>query len=264
MQRTTKQFYGITLIELVVSLAVIALLVTISVPATQYIRSSMESTGAKSMISAALASARAIAAKEQRYAGVRFQHDRSGRQYIIFILHDPEKLTANGFRAIEGLKPLKLPEAIGVMDLTIVRRTDVGTQVEITDFHVDNNQMIDEPNELTDAGTFSIVFSPSGKLVVCEVRVRNKHGYTPSNDSSSDIVFNTINNVFDVNNQTGMFLQDDYFYLGLGPERSRRSFVIYERKQFDQINRYWRWDNYLSKLQLNYINPYTGTIISNE
>ena len=51
--------------------------------------------------------------------------------------------------------------------------------------------------------------------------------------------------------------------LGLGPEPSRNSFVIYDTKKFKQT-----YDNgnaysgYLNQLKPIYINPYTGTIIN--
>ena len=77
-------------------------------------------SGTESLVSAALASARAMAAKEQHYAGIRFQQDSTGNQYMIFILHDFEKTGLSpGFRAIEGIKPIKLPENSRVMDLRV-------------------------------------------------------------------------------------------------------------------------------------------------
>jgi len=74
---------------------------------------------------------------------------------------------------------------------------------------------------LTDATTFSVVFAPSGKLVVHEVRVRNRDGvYRPDNapgstKTSYDDIFNSIDNI--CRYKQGMFLQDDY------SKRNRRS-----------------------------------------
>ncbi len=75
-----------------------------------------------------MASARAIASKEQCYAGIRFQkrYDPTNpitqaSQYIIFIIKENDKNLSgnlvNGFRAVKGIQPIKLPDSIGVMDL---------------------------------------------------------------------------------------------------------------------------------------------------
>ena len=119
--------YGITLTEMTVVIAVIALLVSLGLPAVRMLFDSFESqSGGRSVISAAMAAARAIAAKEQRCAGIRFQQDSAGNQYMIFIVHDFEETGLNpGFRAVEGLKPIMLPENLGVMDLMV--RTNHGT-----------------------------------------------------------------------------------------------------------------------------------------
>ncbi len=113
--------------EMTVVVAAVALLAVLGLPAISAFLNSLASSGpTKAMISAALSSARAIAAKEHRYAGIRFQkaYDPKGPleavQYMIFIVHDVAKTDrANGFRAVEGLEPIRLPEAVGVMDLRI-------------------------------------------------------------------------------------------------------------------------------------------------
>lgn len=214
MSAKPKQF-GLTLPEMAVVIAIIALLVGAGLPAVRMVQSSFESgSSTKSMISAALASARALAAKEQHYAGIRFQkryqEDGEGPQYMIFIVHDSQ-IRANGFRAVEGTKPIKLPDSVGVKS--------------------------------TDDTTFSIVFSPSGKLVIHKVRAMNKDG--KMDDSSEDDVFNTLTKITHPGNPRGMFVQDP------GDMLSRNSFVLYDKIQTD-------------KLETVYINPYTGTIISTD
>jgi hypothetical protein len=229
------------------------------------------------MISAALSTARAIAAKEQRYAGIRFQQNLAGNQYMVFIVHDFERTGLNpGFRAVEGLKPIKLPESLGVMDLMV--RINHGTHwTDAEDLLNEPLQMahLDDANPqnfgpdrknkfITDTSSFSIVFSPSGKLITRDVRMRNRDGiYQPnnglSNKVSMDGIFNSPDNI--TNYGVGMFIQDDYAELGLGAESSRNRFVIYDKTQFDKLNAAGRF-NYLSSLELVYINRYTGTIIS--
>lgn len=276
--RTKLRQPGLTMTEMVLVVATIALLLSLGLPAIRTFIHTFESgTSTRSMISAALSGARAIAAREQHYAGIRFQQDSTGRQYMIFIVHDFEKTGLNpGFRAVEGLKPIKLPESAGVMDLMV--RTNHGTSAAAAASVLDEPLQVQHINDanpanlgpdgknlyIRDASTFSVIFSPAGKLVVRSVRVRNRDGiYQPdntvANKTSLDDVFNSPANI--LNSGVGMFIQDDYAELGLGAETSRNRLVIYDGAQFDKLNAQQRFD-YLSRLELIYINPYTGTMIS--
>ena len=279
MNYKPKTKAGFTLTEMVVVLATMSLLVAFGLPVMRMIRESFESkTGGKSMISAALSSARAIAAKEQHYAGIRFQRDSNGNQYMIFIIHDFEKTGLNpGFRAVQNLKPTKLPDSMGVMDLMV--RINHGTNWTDAEDPLDeplNAVYLDDTNPqnfgpdqknryITDTSSFSIVFSPSGKLIMRDVRIRNRDGiYQPDNGLANkrtmDSVFNSPQNI---TNGVGKFVQDDYAELGLGAESSRNGFVIYDTIRFNKLNAIERF-NYLSNLEPVYINPYTGTIISTD
>jgi hypothetical protein len=266
--RTRSKQSGLTLPEMVVVIATIALLVGFGLPAIRALLNSFESqTGAKTLISTALASARAIAAKEQRYAGVRFQQDSAGNQYMIFIVHEEPARMGNltiGFRAVKGVKPIKLPENVSVMDLVY----NPGLLAPPGDGIIGDDIEISNVNVLMDTMTFSIIFSPSGKLVVHDVRVRNRDGiYQPDNGTSDKVSMDDIfNSVVNINNYgVGMFIQDDYPAMGLGEELSRNSFVIiYEKDKFEQARRSGRaWSDYLAQMAPDriYINPYTGTII---
>jgi prepilin-type N-terminal cleavage/methylation domain-containing protein len=272
--KTKSRQFGLTLPEMTVVVAIMALLAAIGLPAIRALVNSFETqSGARSMISAALSGARAIAAKEQHYAGVRFQRNSTGSQYMIFIVHDIEKTDLSpGFRAIEGAKPIKLPETTLAMDMTIrSNRADASDALDepLTVVHLDDsnplNIGIDGKNvSVTDTSTFSIIFSPAGKLVLRQVRVRNKDGtYRPNNSAaattSTDEVFNSPHNI--TNFDVGMFIQDDYPQLGLGAEPSRNSFVICEKAKFDELNARGRYD-YLRSLERVNINAYTGRIIS--
>ena len=227
----------VTLTEMTVVAAVIALLVTFGLPAIRTLHSTFESgASVRAMISAGLASARAIAASQQRYAGIRFQQDLDGHQYMVFIMHDIGRTGyANGFRAVEGLKPIKLPDLVGVMDLYT------------RGVHIIDNGGIGEPNEVRDATTFSIVFSPSGKLVTHDVRVFR--------GSAGDPVFN------DLSSSDAMFQEDSYNTFPYWQELSRNSFITYDKKRLDNVNQSSRWSDYLVRLVPIYINAYTGTII---
>ena len=167
-----KKQSGISLTEILVVIGIMAILMGISIPAAKQLAESFESgTGVRQLINAALSNARAIAVRNQTYAGVRFQEDTNGNTYLIFIVHDPDPSPngtdlANGFRAVMGRKPMKLPE---------------GVTVPMT----------------------SVVFSSSGKLTIHPVRVHNKDG--KAGDTSNDMIFNTQTNV-DAGN--AMFVQD--------------------------------------------------------
>ncbi len=266
---------GLTLMEMTVVIAVMALLAVFGLPAIRALINSFESEGgAKAMISASLASARAIAAKEHHYAGIRFQkrYDPNdpdllnAPQYMIFIVHEePSKMDGLtiGFRAVEGINPIRLPGSVGVMDLMV--RTNHGMTPQAAedsdDQSIDTDSLIDGSEELRDTTAFSIIFSPSGKLVIHDVRVRNKDGdYRPIDpDDSMDDIFNSPVNI-DIHN-TGMFVQDDYAHLGLGEEPSRNRFIIYDKSEFNKVDKSKRWSDYLKYLEVIYINPYTGTMI---
>lgn len=263
--------------EMVLVVATIALLISLGLPAVRILMHSFESgSGATSMISAALAGARATAAKEQRYAGIRFQQDSTGRQYMIFIVHDVDKTgLSSGFRVVEGVKPIKLPEGSGVMDLTV--RTNHGltpADAAATLGEPVKAQYLDDAGPanlgpdgkniyVRDTTSFSVIFSPGGKLVTHPVRVRNRNGiYRPDNTVagrvSLDDIFNSPENI--ANAGAGMFVQDDYAELGLGAEASRNRFVVYDGVQFGKLDARGRFD-YLSRLEPAYINAYTGTMI---
>ena len=235
--------------EMTVVVAAVALLAVLGLPAISAFVNSLVSSGpTKAMISAALSSARAIAAKEHRYAGIRFQkaYDPKGPleavQYMIFIVHDFDKTgLENGFRAVEGLEPIRLPDAVSVMDLRINGNEKV-----------DFDSEIDTLKEVRDTTTFSVVFSPSGKLVIHKVRTRNRDGTA----SSKDDVFNTLTKITHPTDPYGMFVEDN------ADEPSRNSFIIYERDKFRAaFDNERAWSDYLKNLDAIYINPYVGTII---
>ena len=253
--------------EMTVVVSIVALLAVLAMPAIRALIGSFETSGgAKCMISAALSTARGIAAKEQHYAGVRFQkaynpddpnNPLSAPQYMIFIVHDAQMPSSdspvNGFRAVDNLQPIKLPESIGVMDL----RYDPGSG----DGTVDDNVEAGNQNVIRDTTSFSIVFSPSGKLIIHDVYVINRDGKKTSNTCKDDI-FNTL---FNVTNGIGSFIQDKEF-TGLRQEPSRNRFIIYETEKFRQAYDVRRaWTDYLSRAAVEgmiCINPYTGTIIN--
>lgn len=260
---------GTTLTEMTIVVAGIGLLAFLGLPGVRaFLRSFESEGGTRAKISAALASARAIAAKEQRYAGIRFQKaynpaDPDNAQYMVFIVQDPEiGAYGFGFRAVDGLEPIKLAEAVGVMDLTIVTDRNEQNPVNSAQVRLDEAVVTDALKDTlmgadlgrTDTTTFSIVFSPSGKLVIHGIQVRRR--------SDNDDVFNADLNI-------GMFYEDENGGVDLGAEPSRNSFIIYDRKEFrkayDKVPSQG-YSGYLVRLipEKIYINPYTGTMISKD
>lgn len=274
MARGWKAF---TLPEMLVTIAVVAIVTVIAVPAFYSIRENFNSTGADTLISAAISTAKAMAAREQKYVGIRFQcapdpmdPERLGPQYMIFIVHDPT-LSASGFRAARGVAPIRLPANLGVMDLYVKNAYASGA----SDKRIAGDADLSTPVQVWDTTTFSIIFSPSGRLVTREVRVWNRDD--SASNTSEDMVFNTKANV-DLGLQAspvippgmtgqGMFYQDDDIIRGFGQEYSRGSFVIYDRRNFLRLGAgtaYSSYVEYLEKTQRLHINPYTGTIIENQ
>lgn len=158
-----KRQPGMTLTELLVVIAIMAILLGITVPTARHLMDSFKaSTGVRYLINAALSNARAIAVRNQAYAGVRFQQGADGYTYMIFIVHDMEGTGyANGFRAVMGRKPMKLPEDVGILANTF---SAASTNAE-------NDTLIDGAGELSDACNFSVIFSNAGKLTIHPVQM---------------------------------------------------------------------------------------------
>ena len=250
-----------SIIELLVVIVIIASLVGLAIPAIDMMQQSYNSTGSENMISAALSTARTIAMNKQRYAGIRFQKAAhitddvlEQNQYMIFIVEDHENTGwVCAFSAVKGYKPIKLPENISVMDKIIrLERIPKDCDDNITEEPLIETDLGDSVS-ITDTSTFSILFSPAGKLVLRRIRCRNKN--------DNDDVFNTESNI-SAEPPTGMFIEDyENDDIGLGVETSRSSFVIYDRNKFNKINTdNDKWE-YIENLTPIYINAYTGTII---
>jgi prepilin-type N-terminal cleavage/methylation domain-containing protein len=254
---------GLTLIELLVVIGIVAAVVAISLPAINAMQKSFDSTGAEGMISAALSTARTLAISRQKYVGVRFQasYDPANvldeDQYMIFIVLNKDKAVWDcGFVAVEGYKPMKLPENVGVIDKLVRRSSDRTSTPKNCGGSYNEDALAGLGNifDIVDTSSFSIVFSPAGKLVIHEVRCRNK------NNSGDDVVFNTYSNVT-ATSPTGMFVEDNHDNYGIGVEKSRNKLYIYDREKLRKmIDPADRW-NYIKDLPTLNINPYTGGII---
>jgi prepilin-type N-terminal cleavage/methylation domain-containing protein len=253
-----------SLIEMLIVIGIIAILVALSIPAINVMQKSFNSTGAEGMISTALATARTLAISNNQYAGVRFQkvYDPNDAlkadQYMVFI--KSSTVWTCGFSAVEGYKPIKLPENVGVVDKIIWRgrapNDDCGNTPDAnallaTDLDDSNPANLDPNNNnrnITDTSTFSIVFSPAGKLVSEKLRC-----------GGQDDVFDTIPNI--IGGAAGRFAVDDEEIYGIGVEMSRNKFILYDRDKFRKMTTGQQRFDYLNRLDVRYINPYTGEII---
>jgi hypothetical protein len=269
---------GFSLFEVTIAVSIVVILTGLAIPAVMALYESFHNdNGAITTISTAMTVARATAARERRYAGIRLQQDKDGEQYIVFIVHNPDKTgLSTGFTAIEGQKPIKLPAGTLVTDLRV--RVNHGSGSLDAESVLDgplNATYLDNTNStnlgpdgkniyITDMTCFSIIFSPNGSLIIHDVRTRNKEGiYRPDltipAKISKDDIFNSPESIH--NAGAGMFIQDDYAQLGLGAEPSRNMFISYDKNHFDKLSAQDRL-NYLISLSPTYINPYTGTIIN--
>lgn len=268
MTRTSRQS-ALTLVEMLAVLAILSILFVIGLPAAKKILESFDSSAnVRSVISAALGNARSVAMSEGVWAGLRFQQDKLGNQYMILIRYDYDATgLASGFRAVESRKPMKLPESIGVMDLYWYNSTKSREEPIADDSILDPSKQ--GAVAITNTTTFSIIFSKEGRLVTHDVQVMVRDirfvppppmNYEPSQDD----VFNTQLNVdaaAAANPPKRIFYQDNYPALGLYKEPSRNSFIIYDKKKLAAVPAGKRWTQYLSSLPLEYVNPNTGELM---
>lgn len=158
MREYNKNILGFTLTEMLVAMAIMVILMAAAVPTIKKLREAMEqSTGVKSIIDAALSNARAIAVREQKYAGVRFQlHE--GRQYLMLIINDPNGTgLVNGFRMVDGRKSVMLPDGVAIISEKYKKDSDLKT-----------------PAKFVEASLVSIIFTPAGKLTTHDVRYKGQ------------------------------------------------------------------------------------------
>jgi prepilin-type N-terminal cleavage/methylation domain-containing protein len=269
MRKHKKTIRAFTLTELLVVMAIMVILLAIATPVAKKLSESLQdSAGTRSLIDAALANARAIAIREGHYAGVRFQQDSNGQFYLIFIVNEGT-IYANGFRVVEGKKPMKLPENVGVMGCRVQQNYndnspddwDLATNPSTADTCLNTNV---SGVGMNDATTFSVVFSPSGKFVVHLVRVYNT--------GVNDTVFNSKTKV---NTNIAKFRQDGDNAVGdsdalegYQQENSVSGFRIYDKRELAKaqavmpVPKPWTAvPTGLSNSEMEFVNPYTGELV---
>ena len=158
MRNRKSTIWGFTLTEMLVTMAIMTILMAVAISAVKKLSESMEqSAGVKNVIEAALANARAVAVREQKYAGVRFQQ-YNGRQYLMCIINDPNGTgLANGFRVVDGRRPVALSENVAIISEQYTNDTDLKDALK-----------------LAEATLPSVVFTPAGKLTTHSVRFKGQ------------------------------------------------------------------------------------------
>lgn len=281
--KTTPKHKGFTLTEQLIVIAGVVILAAIAIPSAKTFLKSFESTdAAKTIIDAALKSARAMAINSHQYTGIRFQiegypQDRDSllqaNQYIIFVNYN-DSIQENSesidyYKAVRNIEPIKIPRLAGVMDLRHRLILNDHNRPEYIDINLSNDPDSEFADlwQLRDTTSFTILFSPEGKLVVKNCKMRNRDCF--DNNDSYDDMFNTIVRMIGFLHtiqksvKNGQFVQDDYAPFGLGREPSRRGFVVYEKEKLKEaLNAGKAYSEYLEDLEAAFINTYTGTIIN--
>ncbi len=159
--RKYERTIGFTLVEILIVVVIIAIMLTVTLPAVVGMVRSQKMSSAQNLVRSLLAQARAYAAKEQKYAGVRFQQAANGRQYAVVIEHVANDIRA--YIAVPNSKPLALPAGIGL----------ISGQIDDNAI-ADKDAFLGDDNLMAGARTFSIIFSPTGQLVVKQVAVQQR------------------------------------------------------------------------------------------
>lgn len=277
---------GLTLVEMLVVVGIMAALVGVGLPAVRALLRSFDSEDSvRTMIQTVLSSARAMALEQQRYIGVRFQEDPNGHTYMVLITEGVDSpVSATKFKAVGGIRPVRLPDAYGIMDLTVVRKRSLTSndfeEVRLAESgtldDAQKDALLNQSKERTDMATFSVVFSPVGRVVTHVVRVSNKEGQLDTKaHGSEDVQDDIFNKKGTVDRGLSLLYQDDYFGqlnnsygdLGLGPEPSRQGFVIYTRRMLNvALQNRKAWSDYLKGLARDsqvYVSP-MGTLVVTE
>ena len=255
-----KRQSGFTLIEMLVVVAIVAVMSALVLPNTMGIIRSHRAAATKNMIKNALAQAQAHAAVTQKYAGVRFQFTKdqwqNNRQYLVLIENETTGGDYERFVAIRNAKAAALPVGMGVI-----------SQAAFGSAQIPDNYAVDSVMGET---AFSIIFSPTGQLVTKDVYLQ------PKDEMENGIFTDSIVNL-DGNVDDGIGLLYCDVYSGLNTEWRREEpsalgLYIFDADKLMSIDgldmgpvdRAVERAEYIRSLEPILINIYTGTIIREE
>ncbi len=205
---------GFTLIELMVVAAIIASLLTVTIPAIKGLLQTSQLAQADNMLRAALYSARTYALHESVVGGVRFQDD--GHMVQIYArnsreTYDPDDLRSRvpfDMRAVEGTEPLRLP------DPWRATAADVGRYGYGHEIGTHMAQLWIGPTQGPGSGYFAapewlsgehpwfvfpvVLFNPEGRVILSECKFRYStnpnNGWYPTMDGSFGALCDNVTN----------------------------------------------------------------------
>ncbi len=235
---------GYTMAELVLVVAVIAMLMVLILPSISTMFSAGSFEQAQVVMAATLSSARALAIEKQTYALVHVHPDpREGKFWLVTMLFNPD----NGrFVVAPGVRPYRLPGDVGAGEIsdTFVQGGNYTVAV--------NDNDSDGVDDWRDFITFNVIFAPDGALA------SDVNGGPPLLDENSPIFLDAAHG--------GLFHDEMYnaemYNAAVVNEDGVRAVTLFDFKELNVTED--RTIPLNEAGQFLVINPYTGKFLPTE